>query len=57
MRMFSSGTNVASLRRVDDDLAAGEALAAVVVGVAFEAQRHAARHEGAEALAGRAREA
>src|SRR5258708_7967227 len=38
--------------RVDDDLAAGEALADVVVGVALDGERHAARHERAEALAG-----
>ena len=54
MMMFSSATNVDACRRVDDDLAAGQALADVVVGVAFERQRHAARHERAEALAGRA---
>ncbi len=34
--------------------AAGQALADVVVGVAVESERHAARHERAEALAGRA---
>jgi hypothetical protein len=36
MMMFSSGTNVAFGRGIDDDLAAGKALADVVVGVAFE---------------------
>ena len=44
------------LGRIDDDLAAGEPLADVVVGVAFERQRDPPRHEGAEALAGRAGE-
>src|SRR5262249_25546938 len=43
-------------RRVDDDLAAGEALADVVVRVAFQAERHAARDEGPEALSRRAPE-
>ena len=56
MMMFSSGTNVGPGRRIDDDLAAGEPLAEVIVGVAFEHERHAARHERAEALAGRALE-
>jgi len=37
--------------RVDDDAAAAEALADVVVGVAFESQRDAGREEGAKALA------
>ena len=40
-------------RRVDDEFAAGEALAEVVVGVALDGERHAARDEGAEALTGR----
>ena len=40
--------------REDDDLAAGKALADVIVGVAFEGQGDAAREERAEALAGRA---
>src|SRR5690606_33848640 len=44
-------------RREDRDLAAGEALANVVVGIAFEQHRHAVRQEAAEALAGRALEA
>src|SRR5439155_13615662 len=35
--------------RVDDDLAAGQALAEVVVGVAFEDQRHPLGNERAEA--------
>src|SRR5205085_7912286 len=37
-------------RRVDGDLAAAEPLADVLVGVAFQRQRHAARDGGAEAL-------
>src|SRR6185295_11831117 len=37
-------------RRSDDQLAARQALADVVVGVAFEEESHAARHERAEAL-------
>ena len=45
-----------AVRRVDDDLAARQPLADVVVGVAFERQRDAARHERAEALPGRALE-
>ena len=44
------------LRRVDDDPAAREPLADVVVGVPFQRQRHAARDEGAEALPGGAGE-
>src|SRR5438105_8299847 len=40
----------------DDDSAAGEALADVIVGVAFELERHAARKPRAEALAGSAGE-
>ena len=43
-------------RRIDDELAAREALADVVVGIALEGQRDAPGHEGAEALARRARE-
>ena len=42
-------------RREEDDLAAREPLAEVVVGVALEGQRHAVRDEGAEALARRSR--
>lgn len=37
-------------RRSDDDLAAGKALADVVVGVALQRERDALRHERAEAL-------
>src|SRR5262249_47902955 len=43
-------------RGEDDDLAARESLAEVIVGVALEHEGHAARHERTEALAGRARE-
>ena len=43
-------------RRIDDQPAAGEALADVVVGVAFQFQRHARWPGSAEALAGRAGE-
>ena len=42
------------LRRIDDDAPAGEALAAVIVGVAFQFERDAAGQEAAEALPGRA---
>ena len=51
--MFSSGRKVELLRRIDDQRAAREALADVVVGVAFERQRDALRQERAEALSGR----
>lgn len=43
-------------RRRYDDLAARQAFAQVVVGIAFQGQRQATRDEGAEALAGRADE-
>src|SRR5262249_21243112 len=39
-------------RRPDDDAAARETLADIVVGVALELEGHAAREPGAEALAG-----
>ena len=51
MMMFSSGDERRACRRIDDELAARQTLADVVVGVAFELERHAARHERAEALA------
>src|SRR5690606_9077615 len=41
-------------RRIDDELAARESLADVVVRIAFELERHAARHERTEALTRRA---
>src|SRR5882762_7165164 len=44
------------LRRVDDESAAGEALAPVVVRVTLERERDPARDERAERLARRARE-
>src|SRR5713101_10193321 len=47
----------AVMRRVYDQPAAGQALAAIVVGGAFELERDAARQEGAEALPRRALEA
>ena len=56
MMMFSSGTKVEPAGGIDDDLAAGQPLADVVVGVALQDKGHAARHERAEALAGRALE-
>ena len=40
-------------RRVDNNLAARKSFAEVIVGVAFQAKRHAARHERAKTLAGR----
>ena len=39
-------------RRIQDDLAAGQALGEIVVGVARQFQRHAGRDEGRETLAG-----
>src|SRR5205823_1865651 len=51
-----AGHERAALGRVDDDLAAGEAFADVIVGVAFQSERDAARHKGAETLTGRALE-
>ena len=54
MMMFSSGDEGGTLRRIDDDPPAAEALAEVIVGVAFEFERHALGHERAEALAGAA---
>ena len=44
------------LGRVDDDAPARKPLADIIVAVAFEFERHAARQEGAEALARRALE-
>ena len=54
--MFSSARKVLSRRRIDDDLAAGETLAAIVVHVAFDPHRDARHAEGHHALAGRAAE-
>ena len=54
--MFCSDGNVALRRREHRELAARQSLAEVVVGVAFEREAHAVRHERAEALAGRALE-
>ena len=53
----SSGLSLRGLaRRIDDDAPARQALADVVVGVAFELERHALGEERAEALARRALE-
>ena len=54
--MFSSGRKVDVARRIDDQPAARESLADVIVGVAFELQRDALGQERAEALSGRAGE-
>src|ERR1700727_2813203 len=51
------GQEAGGLRRVDDDAAAGESLADVVVRIAFEFKRDAVRDEGAKALSSRALEA
>ena len=56
MTMFSSGSERGAARRIDDQPAAGESLADVIVGVAFEFQRHALGEKRAEALARRAGE-
>ncbi len=50
------GREGGALGRVDDQPPAGEALAGVIVGVAFQRQRDALGEEGAEALPGRAGE-
>jgi hypothetical protein len=55
--MMFSGTMPEFARRLDDDAAAGQALADIVVGFAFELEGDAAREPGAEALAGGALEA
>ena len=47
-----AGLALERLRRLDDDPAAAQALADVVVGFAGQFERDAARQEGAEALAG-----
>ena len=51
--MFSSALKVASLRRPHGDKSARQALAEIVVGVAFEIERDARREPCAEALPGR----
>ena len=56
MITFSSAANVAWRGGYTRNLAAREALAEVVVRVALEPHRDAARHERAEALTGRSRE-
>ena len=50
------GLERGDLRRIDDETPARQALADVVVAVAFELERDALRQERAEALSGRARE-
>ena len=50
----SSGTMLDVVRRADDDAAARQALADIVVAVADQVEGDAARQEGAEGLAGRA---
>ena len=56
MMTLSSGANVARRRRVDDQPPAREPLAPEIVRIPLEAERDAARHERAEALAGGAGE-
>ncbi len=55
--MFSSGSRLRFGRLDDDDAPARQSLADIVVGVAGELERNAARQEGAEALPGGAAEA
>ena len=50
MMMFSSGTNVEPMRRIDDDLPAAESLAHVIVRVALKRERHPFGDERAETL-------
>ena len=50
MRIFSSGTNSEFRGVVDDELAAGKSLADVIVGLAFERERHALGEKRAETL-------
>ena len=57
MMMFSSGAKVEACRRINDDLAAGKALADVIVGIAFQFQGDPARDKRAKTLPGRAVEA
>ena len=47
--MFSVGSRFAFARLADDHAAARQALADIVVGVADQVERHAAREERAEA--------
>ena len=51
MMMFSSGLKGAVLGRIDNQLAAGQALAEIVVGVALQLQGQPLGDEGAEGLA------
>ncbi len=50
--MFSSGLKVDCRCGIDDDFPAGEALAGVIVGVAFQFERDSLGEEATEALAG-----
>ena len=50
MMMFSSGLKVTVLGRIDDQLAAGKALAQVVVAVALQLQGQPLGDEGTKAL-------
>ena len=55
--MLSVGSRRTCLRLAHHDASARQALADIVVGIADQFQRHAARQEGAEGLAGGAGEA
>ena len=48
------GDECGTLRRINNDFAAAQAFAEIIVGVAFEFEGHARGHERAEALAGAA---
>ena len=50
------GQEAGGLGRIGDDASAGESLAQIVVGIAFEFERDAVGNECAKALAGRAAE-
>ena len=52
MRIFSSGTNSDLRGVVNDQFAAGKALADVVVAVTFQRERNALGQKRAEALSG-----
>ena len=51
IRIFSSGTNSECARRIDDQPAAGEPFADIVVGVAFQSEPYALGQERAKTLA------
>ena len=50
------GDKSRTFRRINDDFAAAQTLAEIIVGVAFQLNRHALGHERTEALAGAAGE-